>query len=96
MTGMLIFQGNDVFIEPLITAQFLLAETKRLSPFIALNPIYMHPFTAAKMIASLTLLYGRKIYLNLITGTATSYLESMEIASLMTTDTSGLWSTCNW
>jgi alkanesulfonate monooxygenase len=38
----------------------------------------MHPFTAAKMIVSLTLLYDRKIYLNLITGTATSYLESMD------------------
>jgi alkanesulfonate monooxygenase len=78
MSGMLIFQGNDVYIEPWAAAQYLLAETRRLCPFVAVNPIYMHPFTAAKMIASLTLLYNRKIYLNLITGTATSYLESMD------------------
>lgn len=78
MTGMLIFQGNDVFLEPWVTAQFLLANTDRLSPFVAVNPIYAHPFTVAKTIASLSELYRRRIFLNLITGTAKSYLESMD------------------
>jgi len=37
----------------------------------------MHPFTVAKMIASLVRVYGRKIYVNMVTGTALSYQKAM-------------------
>jgi alkanesulfonate monooxygenase len=37
----------------------------------------MHPFTVAKMIASLVRLHGRKIYLNMVTGTALSHQTAM-------------------
>ena len=75
--GILLFSGNDVFIEPWSMAQHILAYTQQSSPLIAVNPIYMHPFTVAKIVSSFALLYRRKVYLNMITGTATSDLRGM-------------------
>ncbi|HKQ08257.1 MAG TPA: LLM class flavin-dependent oxidoreductase [Blastocatellia bacterium] len=76
-TGVLIFTGNDVYVDPWLVAHQLLNETETLCPLIAVNPVYMHPFTAAKMISSFAYLYKRKVYLNLVTGTALSYLEAL-------------------
>ncbi|WP_454620846.1 LLM class flavin-dependent oxidoreductase [Bradyrhizobium cenepequi] len=75
--GILLFAGNDVFVEPWAMAQHILAHTRRCAPLIAVNPVYLHPFTAAKLIASFALLYGRKVYLNMITGTALSDLHGL-------------------
>jgi alkanesulfonate monooxygenase len=75
--GILLFAGNDVVIEPWIMAQHVLTHTKQISPLIAVNPIYMHPFTVAKIVSSFTLLYRRKVYLNMITGTAISDLQGL-------------------
>jgi alkanesulfonate monooxygenase len=75
--GILLFEGNDVFVEPWAMAQHILAQTSRSCPLIAVNPVYMHPFTAAKFVSSFAQLYGRKIYLNMITGTAISDLAGL-------------------
>jgi alkanesulfonate monooxygenase len=75
-TGLLIFTGNDVLIEPWVVAQRVLAGTRQLSPLVAINPLYMHPFTAAKFISSFAHLYGRRTYVNLVTGAALSYQEA--------------------
>ena len=80
LNGVLLFEGNDTFISPWVAAQETLARTSSVSPLIAVNPIYMHPFKAAKIVSSLTQIYKRKIYLNMITGTAVNYLESMSDA----------------
>jgi alkanesulfonate monooxygenase len=72
--GILLFAGNDVFVEPWSMAQHVLAHTEQSSPLIAVNPIYMHPFTAAKIVSSFAQLYRRKVFLNMITGTASSDL----------------------
>lgn len=75
--GILLFSGNDVFVEPWAMAQHILAHTDRGSPLIAVNPVYMHPFTVAKFVSSFALIYRRKVYLNMITGTATSDLRGV-------------------
>jgi alkanesulfonate monooxygenase len=75
--GILLFAGNDTLVEPWSIAQHILAHTEESSPLIAVNPIYMHPFTVAKFVSSFALLYHRKIYLNMITGTATSDLQGL-------------------
>jgi alkanesulfonate monooxygenase len=77
LTGILLFTGNDTYLEPWAVAQEVLRRTTSISPLVAVNPIYMHPFTVAKMVASLVRLYDRKIYLNMVTGTALSYQEAM-------------------
>ncbi|QOZ54874.1 LLM class flavin-dependent oxidoreductase [Bradyrhizobium sp. CCBAU 53338] len=75
--GILLFEGNDVFVEPWAMAQHIMAATARSSPLIAVNPVYMHPFTAAKFVSSLAQLHGRKVHLNMITGTAISDLQGL-------------------
>jgi alkanesulfonate monooxygenase SsuD/methylene tetrahydromethanopterin reductase-like flavin-dependent oxidoreductase (luciferase family) len=62
--GILLFAGNDTLVEPWSIAQHILAHTSESSPLIAVNPIYMHPFTVAKFVSSFALLYHRKVYLN--------------------------------
>jgi alkanesulfonate monooxygenase len=75
--GILLFSGNDVLVEPWSMAQQIVSQTQRSSPLVAVNPIYMHPFTVARIISSFALLYQRKVYLNMITGTATSDLRGL-------------------
>ena len=77
LTGVLLFTGNDTYLEPWLVTQELLRRTASISPLVAVNPMYMHPFTVAKMVASLVRLYGRKIYLNMVVGTAVSYQRAM-------------------
>jgi alkanesulfonate monooxygenase len=77
LTGVLLFTGNDTYLEPWMVAHELLRQTAKISPLVAVNPIYMHPFTVAKMIASLVRLHGRKIFLNMVTGTALSHQTAM-------------------
>jgi alkanesulfonate monooxygenase len=77
LTGVLLFTGNDTYLEPWAVTHELLRRTATISPLVAVNPIYMHPFTVAKMIASLVRLHGRKIYLNMVAGTALSHQTAM-------------------
>ena len=49
-------------------AQMMLESTEHLVPLIATQPAYMHPYWAAKQIASLGHLYGRRIALNMLAG----------------------------
>ncbi|MEM7699399.1 MAG: LLM class flavin-dependent oxidoreductase [Verrucomicrobiota bacterium] len=76
LTGPLLFTGNDTFVEPWVCAQALI-ERYRLSPLIAVNPLYMHPFTVAKMISSMAYVYGQKVFLNMVTGTAVNHAHQL-------------------
>ena len=40
----------------------------RLAPLVAVQPIYMHPFTAAKAISSVASLYERGFCINMVAG----------------------------
>jgi NitT/TauT family transport system substrate-binding protein len=48
--GILLFAGNDVFVEPWSMAQHIVANTKRSSPLIAVTPNNGSDFTTLKMI----------------------------------------------
>jgi alkanesulfonate monooxygenase len=65
--GILVYSDNRL-VDPWLVSQIILQATKSLSPLVALQPIYMHPYTAAKMVASLAYLHGRRIYLNMVAG----------------------------
>jgi alkanesulfonate monooxygenase len=75
--GSLIFQNGTNDVEPWVLAQDLLMNTLNFSPFIAVNPIYMHPYLAAHKVGSLANLYQRKIYLNFIAGTSLSEMDAL-------------------
>jgi alkanesulfonate monooxygenase len=66
--GMLIYAANEAPADPWLLAQIVVQATRGLSPLVAVNPLYMHPFTAAKLVASIASLYGRRTDLNLIVG----------------------------
>jgi alkanesulfonate monooxygenase len=65
--GMLIYTDNQM-IDPWLIAQLVIGNTFHLSPLVALQPVYMHPFSAAKMVSSLSALYKRRVDLNLVAG----------------------------
>jgi alkanesulfonate monooxygenase len=65
--GMLIYSDNGI-CDPWLIAQAVVQGTRQLCPLVAVQPMYMHPYTAAKMVASLGFLYGRRVCLNMIAG----------------------------
>src|ERR1044072_940720 len=65
--GMLIYADNSI-IDPWVVAQEVLQTTRQLAPLVAVQPVYMHPYTVAKHIVSLVLIYRRQVCLNLIAG----------------------------
>jgi alkanesulfonate monooxygenase len=65
--GMLIYTDNAL-VDPWLIAQLVMQNTERLCPLVAVQPLYMHPYTVAKMVTSLGFLHGRQVYLNMVAG----------------------------
>jgi alkanesulfonate monooxygenase len=66
-TGMLVYTDNGI-ADPWLVAQTVLTATERLAPLVAVQPVYMHPYTAASMVSSLAYLHGRAVHLNMLAG----------------------------
>jgi alkanesulfonate monooxygenase len=66
-TGTLIYTDNTL-VDPWLVAQIVIENTRALSPLVAVQPVYMHPYSAAKMVATLGFLYERRIFLNMVAG----------------------------
>lgn len=65
--GILIYTDNGL-ADPWLVSQIILQNTDALCPLVAVQPIYMHPYTAAKLVSTLALLHGRRIFLNMLAG----------------------------
>lgn len=65
--GILVFTDNAQ-LDPWLVSQAIVGATGRLCPLVAIQPIYMHPYSVAKMITSFACLYGRRIHLNMVAG----------------------------
>jgi alkanesulfonate monooxygenase len=65
--GILVYTDNSV-VDPWLIAQTIIQHTKALSPLVAVQSIYMHPYTVAKMVSSLSYLHNRKMCLNMVAG----------------------------
>jgi len=65
--GILVFTDNGQ-LDPWLVSQVIIEATDRLCPLVAIQPTYMHPYTVAKMVTSLALLYHRRLYLNMVAG----------------------------
>jgi alkanesulfonate monooxygenase len=74
--GSLVYADNRL-VDPWLAAQCLVEATERLCPLVAVQPAYMHPYTVAKMVATLGYLHGRKIYLNMVAGGFKRDLEAL-------------------
>ena len=62
----------------LVSGKLIIQNTATLCPLVAIQPLYMHPYTVAKMVASLGHLYGRRIYLNMLAGGFKNDLAAIE------------------
>jgi alkanesulfonate monooxygenase len=65
--GMLVYTDNGI-ADPWLVSQAAIAATERLAPLVAVQPVYMHPYTAASMVSSLAYLHGRSVHLNMLAG----------------------------
>ena len=66
-TGILVFTDNGL-LDPWIVSHAILRETSTLCPLVAVQPAYMHPYAAAKMVTSFAYLYRRRVFLNMVAG----------------------------
>jgi alkanesulfonate monooxygenase len=65
--GILIYTDNGI-VDPWLVAQLVVSATERLSPLVAVQSVYIHPYSAAKMVATVAYLHGRRLYLNMVAG----------------------------
>lgn len=65
--GILIYTDNGL-VDPWLAAQEVIRATDRLVPLVAVQPIYMHPYSAAKMVSTLSFFHQRRIDLNFLAG----------------------------
>jgi alkanesulfonate monooxygenase len=65
--GILVYTDNSL-VDPWQVSQVILSSTSNLAPLVALQPVYMHPYAAAKMVTTFSYLYNRRIYLNMVAG----------------------------
>jgi alkanesulfonate monooxygenase len=65
--GILVYTDNGI-VDPWLVSQVIIESTARLAPLVAVQPVYMHPYSVAKMVTSLAYLYDRRVYLNMLAG----------------------------
>jgi alkanesulfonate monooxygenase len=59
--GSLIYTENGL-VDPWVVAQVLVESTTSLAPLVAVQPVYMHPYSVAKMVSTLAHLYERRTF----------------------------------
>ena len=74
--GMLVYSDNRQ-VDPWLVAQYVIHHTTELCPLVAVQPVYMHPYSVAKLVASVAWLHGRRVCLNLVAGGFKNDLEAL-------------------
>lgn len=65
--GILVYTDNGL-VDPWLTSRAIIGATDHLCPLVAIQPVYMHPYTVAKMVTSLAFMHDRAVHLNLLAG----------------------------
>jgi alkanesulfonate monooxygenase len=65
--GILVYTDHGL-VDPWLVSQTIVEATESICPLVAVQPVYMHPYTVAKMVTSIAHLYGRRLYLNFVAG----------------------------
>jgi alkanesulfonate monooxygenase len=74
--GMLVYSDNNL-LDPWLLCQVIFESTEAICPLVAVQPVYMHPYTVAKTVASLGELYRRRVFLNMVSGGFKNDLEAL-------------------
>jgi alkanesulfonate monooxygenase len=80
-TGTLVYTDNRL-VDAWLVAQVILQSTERLCPLVAVQPIYMHPYSVAKKVTSYAFLHGRRIFLNMVAGGFKNDLQALNDTTL--------------
>ncbi|MFC5744461.1 LLM class flavin-dependent oxidoreductase [Actinomadura rugatobispora] len=64
-------------LDPWVAGQLVLSRSTTLEPIVAVNPALTHPAVAARALAGLVHLYGRRVNLNVVAGAKTGELEAL-------------------
>jgi alkanesulfonate monooxygenase len=75
--GILVYTDNGI-ADPWLVGQLIIENTKTLSPLIAVQPVYMTPYAAAKMVTTLAYLHKRRVDLNMVAGGFRNDLLSLD------------------
>jgi alkanesulfonate monooxygenase len=78
--GTLVYSDNRL-VDPWFVSQVIVENTATLCPLVAVQPLYMHPYTVAKLVASFAFCYGRRIYLNMVAGGFKNDLTALKDAT---------------
>ncbi|MEE8543423.1 MAG: LLM class flavin-dependent oxidoreductase [Gammaproteobacteria bacterium] len=65
--GILVYTDNGL-VDPWLMAQVIMQNTERLCPLVAVQPVYMHPYSVAKMVSTLGVVHGRATHMNMVAG----------------------------
>ena len=74
--GILIYTDNTQ-PDPWVISQIVATSTEALSPLVAVQPVYMHPYSVAKLVATFGHLFGRQMHLNMVAGGFAKDLTAM-------------------
>ena len=74
--GTLVYTDNTQ-PDPWMVAEIIATHTERLSPLVAVQPVYMHPYSVAKLVSSFGQLFGRQMHLNMVAGGFTNDLKAL-------------------
>ena len=74
--GILVYSDNSL-LDAWLVSQRIVEATESLCPLVAVQPVYMHPYTVAKMVTTFASLHGRRVYLNLVAGGFKNDLEAL-------------------
>jgi alkanesulfonate monooxygenase len=66
-TGILVYTDNSL-VDPWLVSQIIIQNTHSLCPLVAVQPVYMHPYSVAKMVSTIAFLHGRRVFLNMVAG----------------------------
>jgi alkanesulfonate monooxygenase len=75
--GLLVYSDNSL-ADPWAIAQMIVANTETIVPMVAVQPVYMSPFAAARAVSTIGLLYGRQLDINLVTGGFSGHLRALD------------------
>jgi alkanesulfonate monooxygenase len=76
-TGILVYTDNNQ-LDAWLVSHLIIQNTTSLCPLVAVQPVYMHPYTVAKMITTFGSLYRRRLYLNMVAGGFKNDLSALD------------------
>ena len=74
--GILVYYDHSL-IDPWQVSAEIVRATDRLAPLVAVQPTAMGPYSVAKILTTMSYLYGRRFYLNMIAGGFKGDLEAL-------------------